>query len=113
LADNIVIGWFRFIKQVFKVAISYCKKLGKGVRASTQKLTSGISPKRSSRRKSELDIIRMLESSRSKHWRDTYQFFKNNTANIEVLREDGNLERVYFFKLPFCHAITKDTKNKF
>lgn len=44
---------------------------------------------------------------------DTYGFFEKNIAHIEVLREDQNLEKIYFYLLPFTRAITKDTKIKF
>jgi len=63
--------------------------------------------------KEETELINELQMERQLNWRKASEFFYHNTANIEVLREDSHLEKVYFYILPFCHAITKDTKNKF
>lgn len=38
-------------------------------------------------------------------------FFQTNTIHIEVLREDNNLEKAYFYVPPFCHAL-KNVKKK-
>jgi len=40
------------------------------------------------------------------------QFFAENSAHIEVIREK-KLEKVYFYYLPYCHALPKDIKNEF
>ena len=38
---------------------------------------------------------------------DTLNFFEQFTARIEVVRDDGHLERVYFYIPPFCKALSE------
>jgi len=55
----------------------------------------------------EMAILNELSMKRTDQWKDALAFFQKNSAHIEVLREDGFLEKTYFPILPFCHAITK------
>jgi len=40
------------------------------------------------------------------------QFFSKNSASIEVLRQ-GDVEKVRFIVLPYCHELPKEVKNSF
>lgn len=42
-----------------------------------------------------------------------FKFFRKNTGHIEVLKEDGMIEKIFFILLPFSHALTATTKEKF
>lgn len=64
-------------------------------------------------REQENLIAAYLAHERENRWSEASRFFKKNSANIEVLREDNHLEKTYFYLPPFCHAITKDTKIQF
>lgn len=48
----------------------------------------------------------------SKYFREGIQFFKRNSASIEVVR-NNQIEKVRFIKLPFCHYLPKETKQEF
>ena len=61
----------------------------------------------SSPRSQENIISLQLSQEREKIWKEASIFFKKNSANIEVVREDNNLEKTYFYLPPFCTAITK------
>jgi hypothetical protein len=41
-----------------------------------------------------------------------FEFFINNTASIEVIRND-EIEIVYFILLPFTHMLPKEKKDEF
>ena len=56
---------------------------------------------------SQAKILLELEERRAKALKDAYAFYRKNTAHIEILREDGGIEKTYFSIPPFCHAITK------
>lgn len=40
-------------------------------------------------------------------------FFTRHTAHIEVLREDKNIEKTYFYIPPFCLHLDKENKSNF
>lgn len=44
--------------------------------------------------------------------RKAFNFFQDNTAHIDVVRND-KLELVYFMLLPYCHCLPKDNKIEF
>ena len=46
-------------------------------------------------------------------YQKSQNFFKIHTAQIEVIRKDNNIEKLYFYIPPFCHSLKddKDTKN--
>jgi len=58
-------------------------------------------------RAQESIITMQLSQEREKIWKEAAIFFKKNSANIEVVREDNNVEKTYFYLPPFCTAITK------
>lgn len=43
----------------------------------------------------------------------TFNFFENSLLSIEIVHENSNLERIFFFKLPYFDSLTKSIKNKF
>lgn len=53
-----------------------------------------------------------LDKERVEKFKDAFDFFKKNSAHVEILTEN-TLEKTYFYILPFCHSLTKDTKKKF
>ena len=53
-----------------------------------------------------------LDLERSDKFQDAFAFFKKNSAHVEILRENL-LEKTYFYVMPFCNSLAKDTKTKF
>jgi len=52
-------------------------------------------------------ILLQLAKEREELSNVAFNFFKKNTAHIEVLREDNHLEKTYFSIPPFCSAISE------
>ena len=46
-----------------------------------------------------------IDNNRTQSETKALEFFQKNTLHIEVLREDKNLEKAYFYIPPFCHAL--------
>jgi hypothetical protein len=42
-----------------------------------------------------------------------WKFFEEHTRHVEVVREDGVLEKTYFYSPPFCMSLNDDTKKIF
>ena len=51
------------------------------------------------------EILRMLEKSRIENEEEGMRFFSANIVHIEIVREDGQLEKAFFPILPFCHSL--------
>lgn len=55
----------------------------------------------------------LLTRARVFHFSRAINFFRKNTLNIEINREDEHLEKTYFYCPPFCRSLDKETKIKF
>ena len=42
-----------------------------------------------------------------------FKFYKDYSCHIEILREDKELEKTFFYLPPFCSSLDKDSKKKF
>lgn len=51
------------------------------------------------------DLESEIEANRTNSLNKAMEFFQTNTLHIEVLREDKNIEKAYFYIPPFCHAL--------
>jgi len=51
------------------------------------------------------DLEAEIENNRINSVNKAMEFFQTNTLHIEVLREDKNIEKAYFYIPPFCHAL--------
>lgn len=51
------------------------------------------------------EIIKNLEKTREENEDLTMKFFSSNVVHIEIVREDGQLEKAFFPILPFCHSL--------
>lgn len=63
--------------------------------------------KNESQKKKELlseEILR-LEKNREENEEAALKFFSTNIVHIEIIREDGQLEKAFFPILPFCHSL--------
>ena len=49
--------------------------------------------------------IKELEKKRENIEEDALSFFNSNIGHIEIVRDDGQLEKAFFPILPFCHAL--------
>ena len=75
-------------------------------------LTKGLDSvlKSEEEKKKEAEIKRKAE--KKENLKKAIEFFKEHTKQIEILRDD-KIATVYFPKLPFCHKLPKDLKEKF
>lgn len=62
---------------------------------------------------SEIEIKEFINDKRKVLAGRAFKFFEDKILSIEIVREDNCLERIFFFKLPFFDALTKDIKTKF
>ena len=61
----------------------------------------------------ELERMAALKKQRQLEvFRETIQFFAMNSAQIEVVRND-KLQRIQFYKLPYCHYLPDESKVEF
>jgi protein involved in sex pheromone biosynthesis len=58
------------------------------------------------------EIIKNLEKNREENEESAMKFFTSNVVHIEIVREDGQLEKAFFPILPFCHSL-KMVRNLF
>lgn len=79
--------------------MAHTKKMTEKLKLSTNSVQNKVESEEN------LLLLQLIEE-RENGWVEASQFFKANTANIEIQREDGKLEKTYFYKLPFCHAVT-------
>lgn len=70
--------------------------------------------------KIQLDFIRTKEELRTKleeHRKlietKVLKFYEDKMISLEIVRPDNDLERIFFYKLPFFDSLTKDIKTKF
>ena len=56
------------------------------------------------------DMEAEIQANRLNSETKAMEFFQKNTLHIEVLREDKNIEKAYFYIPPFCHAL-KEVNN--
>lgn len=56
------------------------------------------------------DMEAEIQANRLSSETKAMEFFQKNTLHIEVLREDKNIEKAYFYIPPFCHSL-KDVDN--
>ncbi|EWS73528.1 inositol-triphosphate type 1 protein (macronuclear) [Tetrahymena thermophila SB210] len=53
-----------------------------------------------------------LDETEAKYFKEGIQFFKRNSASIEIVR-NNQIEKVRFIKYPYCHFLPKDIKSQF
>lgn len=58
----------------------------------------------------EQEVKNDILSDRKDNEKNCFEFYRKSILTVEVVRSDGQLERAYFFKLPYFDAITKDIK---
>ena len=58
-------------------------------------------------------VKKTLLDRRNRLFRDAKLFFLEHTAHIEVLREDKEIEKTYFYIPPFCLHLDALNKTKF
>ena len=63
--------------------------------------------------KNKSKMIKELNLKRKETFPKAETFFQDNTAHVEVLKEDGQIEKTYFIIVPFCHALSSETKEIF
>jgi len=51
------------------------------------------------------EILKNLEKTREDNEEPAMKFFTSNVVHIEIVREDGQLEKAFFPILPFCHSM--------
>lgn len=51
------------------------------------------------------DLEAEIDNNRTVSVNKAMEFFQKNTVHIEVLREDKNIEKAYFYIPPFCHSL--------
>ena len=60
----------------------------------------------------KFNLIRYIFSRREYQDKYAFDFYKESTASIEVLKNE-NVYIIYFFKLPFCNRLNKFEKQQF
>ena len=80
-----------FMKQTFEVVIN-APGFGKNENTNQKKLATE-------------EAIQNLEKAREAFEEEALKFFGENVVHIEIVREDGQLEKAFFPILPFCHAL--------
>jgi RecG wedge domain len=59
------------------------------------------------------DLKKFIDKKRISLTPYALDFFENNIISIEILHDDSNLEKIFFFKLPYFNSLTKAVKTKF
>jgi len=81
---------------------------------SMRELKDKCQRKKQTEIKGENEETRRLQKTSRKRQvaKEAMQFFSRNSASIEVLRQ-GDVEKVRFIVLPYCHELPKEVKSEF
>lgn len=115
LKNNIITKWGELLIGLGKAGFSTVKNVAKNAVEEAQKMTNKmLGGQKEEDEEDELDgekeehmIMMKLAQERDEIAGKALDFYKKNTAHIEVLREDNHLEKTYFSIPPFCKAVTK------
>jgi len=113
LKNNIITQWGKLIIGLAKTGFSTVKTVATNVIEETQKMTNKVLGQKEEEEdevdgeKEEHMIMLKLAQERETLSGKALDFYKKNTAHIEVLREDNHLEKTYFSIPPFCKAVNK------
>lgn len=91
------------VNQIGKFGLNLIKDVTSTVTKGAKDLKGMIAKKNKDQIMKDLELE--IDNNRILCETKAMEFFQKNTIHIEVLREDKNIEKAYFYIPPFCHAL--------